>query len=247
MNCENCDIEHEGSYGSGRFCSSKCARGFSTKEKRSLINEKVSKSLNGRGHEDIKIICEECKKLVQINWRRRNQRFCSRSCSAIFKNKNRINETNEKISRAVRKAHQEGRCLSWKSRKNLEPSYPEQYFIDLFKNENISGWEREYKVGPYFIDFAFIDKKIALEIDGKQHWLNEDRIEKDKKKDILLKQEGWKVIRIKWFNPVNELNRQKLYPQIENFKIMINGKLGMDADQDVIYENQTYKEKRPIS
>jgi len=45
MNCENCQDEHEGTYGSGRFCSSKCARGFSTKEKRSLINEKVSITL----------------------------------------------------------------------------------------------------------------------------------------------------------------------------------------------------------
>ena len=43
--CENCGIEHNGSYGSGRFCSCKCARGFSTKNKRKEINEKVSKSL----------------------------------------------------------------------------------------------------------------------------------------------------------------------------------------------------------
>lgn len=45
MNCENCQDEHEGTYGSGRFCSSKCARGFSTKENRSLINKKISKTL----------------------------------------------------------------------------------------------------------------------------------------------------------------------------------------------------------
>lgn len=43
--CENCDNDHNGDYGSGRFCSSKCPRGFSTKAKRSLINEKVSKKL----------------------------------------------------------------------------------------------------------------------------------------------------------------------------------------------------------
>ncbi|MFW5988461.1 MAG: HNH endonuclease signature motif containing protein [bacterium] len=47
MKCENCGNEHDGSYGSGRFCSSKCARGFSTKSKRKEINEKVSKSLRG--------------------------------------------------------------------------------------------------------------------------------------------------------------------------------------------------------
>jgi hypothetical protein len=43
--CENCKEEHDGSYGSGRFCSIKCARGFSTKAKRKEINEKVSKKL----------------------------------------------------------------------------------------------------------------------------------------------------------------------------------------------------------
>jgi hypothetical protein len=48
IKCENCEKEHNGSYGSGRFCSSKCARGFSTKEKRKEINEKVSKTLTGR-------------------------------------------------------------------------------------------------------------------------------------------------------------------------------------------------------
>ena len=38
-NCENCKNEHDGSYGSGRFCSIKCSRGFSTKEKRKEILE----------------------------------------------------------------------------------------------------------------------------------------------------------------------------------------------------------------
>lgn len=48
MICENCGIEHTGEYGSGRFCSSKCARGFSTKSKRQEINQKVSQTLAGR-------------------------------------------------------------------------------------------------------------------------------------------------------------------------------------------------------
>jgi len=48
MKCENCESEHNGDYGSGRFCSSKCARGFSTKEKRQEINEKVGKKLRGK-------------------------------------------------------------------------------------------------------------------------------------------------------------------------------------------------------
>ena len=46
-NCENCNNTHSGTYGSGRFCNEKCARGFSTKDKRKLINEKVSLKLKG--------------------------------------------------------------------------------------------------------------------------------------------------------------------------------------------------------
>ena len=45
MKCEYCNEEHKGTYGSGRFCSVKCARGYSTKIKRKEINEKVSKTI----------------------------------------------------------------------------------------------------------------------------------------------------------------------------------------------------------
>jgi hypothetical protein len=48
MICENCSKNHNGSYGSGRFCSIKCARSFSTKNKRHEINKKVSEKLKGR-------------------------------------------------------------------------------------------------------------------------------------------------------------------------------------------------------
>ncbi len=47
MKCERCGTEHQGVYGSGRFCSPRCARGFSTASKRGEINEKVSEKLSG--------------------------------------------------------------------------------------------------------------------------------------------------------------------------------------------------------
>ena len=47
-NCENCTFEHPGTYGSGRFCSSKCARAFSTKADRQAISQRVSETLGGR-------------------------------------------------------------------------------------------------------------------------------------------------------------------------------------------------------
>ena len=48
MICENCLKQHDGTYGSGRFCSVKCARGFSTKNKRTEINKQVSEKMKGR-------------------------------------------------------------------------------------------------------------------------------------------------------------------------------------------------------
>lgn len=43
--CERCGADHDGSYGSGRFCSTKCARGFSTASSREAINKRVSEKL----------------------------------------------------------------------------------------------------------------------------------------------------------------------------------------------------------
>lgn len=46
--CEKCNIEHDGLYGSGRFCSSICSRSFSTKEKRAEINKKISETYRSK-------------------------------------------------------------------------------------------------------------------------------------------------------------------------------------------------------
>lgn len=51
-----------GTYGSGRFCSIKCARSFSTKNKRKEINEKVSKKLTEQTH---LLSCIKCGTLIE--------------------------------------------------------------------------------------------------------------------------------------------------------------------------------------
>jgi hypothetical protein len=47
--CENCTLEHDGSYGDGRFCKKGCAKSFSTKNNRSEISKKISATLRKRG------------------------------------------------------------------------------------------------------------------------------------------------------------------------------------------------------
>ena len=41
MICEYCNKEHDGKYGSGRFCNAKCARAFSTKKQRKELNKRI--------------------------------------------------------------------------------------------------------------------------------------------------------------------------------------------------------------
>ena len=49
----------------------------------------------------------------------------------------------------------------------------------------------------FVIDFAILDQKIAIEVDGT-HWHSSKKAKKrDRFKDYMLKREGWKVIRIK--------------------------------------------------
>lgn len=46
MQCERCTQKHDGSYGSGRFCSAKCARAFSTLAVREEINQRLRKPVS---------------------------------------------------------------------------------------------------------------------------------------------------------------------------------------------------------
>jgi very-short-patch-repair endonuclease len=107
--------------------------------------------------------------------------------------------TREKISESMKIAHKEGRAHNiGQSRWNNEMSYPEKFFTLVIENEfTDKKYINEFPVGIYSIDFAWVDKKRAIEIDGDQHE-KPDYKTRDKRKDKKLNEEGWKVLRIKW-------------------------------------------------
>lgn len=146
--CENCKNEHDGQYGSGRFCSSKCARGFSTKEKRSLINEKVSKKRKESAHKNVHKKCVECGNYFSIGWDKREQETCSRKCARkrLNKNPNYI----KKLSISAIRAHQEGKMKG--SKKTIRCNY-------LFENKFIRCDSKvEYVCLDYFVkNYKVID------------------------------------------------------------------------------------------
>ena len=77
-------------------------------------------------------------------------------------------------------------------------SYPESVFREYLESLGaIKGedFEQEYRVGTYRLDFAYVDEKRYVEIDGKQHLLPED-IEHDRIRDEWLEKQGWIGIRL---------------------------------------------------
>jgi very-short-patch-repair endonuclease len=96
-----------------------------------------------------------------------------------------------------------------KSRWNNEPSYPEKFFMKVIENEfNDKNYINEYPVGIYSIDFAWVDKKLAIEIDGDQHQRFEEYKLRDERKDSFLEIQGWKVLRIVWKDMFNNTKEQ---------------------------------------
>lgn len=208
MICENCNKEHDGSYGSGRFCSSKCARAFSTKIKRKEINEKVSLKLK----KNPDYFCKDCgKKLIK----KTITGYCS-NCYLTKYNKVFSTEVRTKISNANK-----GRSR-WNIHRN-QISYAERFWKKVLENNKID-FKREVAVKQadeqhcYFLDFVI--GNIDLEIDGKQH-KDADRIISDTKRDEYLTSLGFKVYRIEW-NEINSTTGKLLMKEkIRKFLIFI--------------------------
>lgn len=85
------------------------------------------------------------------------------------------------------------------SRWNNEQSYPEKFFSLVIENEfDEKNYRTEFSIGKYALDFAWVDKKKAIEIDGEQHYRFEEYRVRDNKKDQLCEELGWKILRIRW-------------------------------------------------
>ena len=95
--------------------------------------------------------------------------------------------------------------------------------IEIFKQYGVTGWRRNYPVKGH-PDFVFLDKKIAIFVDGcfwhghdcrntkpennKEYWEKKQmgNITHDKEVTALFQNRGWKVLRI-W---ECELNKSKV-------------------------------------
>ena len=213
--CENCGCSHDGTYGSGRFCSASCARSWSSMQHRAETNKKVSQTLLRRRlankcKTDFSIrYCANCG--IKVGFRNKSGYcpHCVRKYCPVFKS----SEYREKIRQSQMRLIAAGTHKGWKSR-NIK-SYAEKFFEQVLNNNHIA-YERERYVGKYFLDFVI--GNIDLEIDGKQHQY-EERKQSDYVRDDYLRSQGYFVYRIRW----NEIN-------FSDGKEMIKGKIDLLLD-----------------
>ena len=188
MNCKYCDKELKPNGNSHQtFCKMNPNRKSKSGENNGMFGKK------GKGsNQFIKAKIEG--RIIEVSEETREK------LSIASKGRILTDEHKSKISNSMKDAHKEG--IAWnigRSRWNNKKSYPEEFFTLVIENEFIDkNYTCEFNVGIYSIDFAWVDKKLAIEIDGDQHQRFQEVIDRDKRKDDLLLSKDWKVLRIKW-------------------------------------------------
>lgn len=130
--------------------------------------------------------------------------------------KHHSEETKKKISKSQRDYLIKNGLNRWSNAHSSERSYPEIFFKEIFKDVCIEQYI--IKGLPYKIDFADVNNKIAIEVDGEQHYVDNELCERDKIRDNKINEFGWKVIRIRWssFQKLSQDERKTHIKEIFN-------------------------------
>ena len=118
MKCEYCGLEITEKWGSGRFCSRKCANSFSsskrTEESIKISREKLAKIgkqkrlLKEIENNKIKRFCKNCNNEYYGSWSKWVQsEFCCKECARSYSTKIKRKEISEKIRNKLK-----GRCYT---------------------------------------------------------------------------------------------------------------------------------------
>ena len=241
--CENCSKEHDGSYGSGRFCSDHCRRAYCVKQRkvvkcnwsRNKPKEggweckcgklfRTRKELYEHGHESGHIktrlrtcICEHCNESY-VGLKKDHLKICKelphgkhvytdaeRLRVSIFM-KNFYKEHTEKCSWKYNTKFISSPC------EHLKEILKQQF--DIVEEYTDIRWEHNYS-----LDIAILDKKIAIEVNGNQHYnSNGNLTEYYLKRNTYLESFGWKVFNVYYKDCYNDEIVEKLTNEIKNDK-----------------------------
>lgn len=142
------------------------------------------------------------------------------TCSDECRRKHNSNMAKRTVARTMAN----GTFKGWMTR-NIR-SYAEKFWENVLDNNSIK-YISEYRIPQkdnaknYFFDFYIElgDRKIDLEIDGKQHAV---RQEHDAIRDAYVKSLGIEVYRIKWNNINSDSGKELMNEKIESFLRFVN-------------------------
>lgn len=211
--CPRCQVDH---LKIGTFCSRACAnsRSWSDADKLKKSIVALSSAAIKESGKNKRVLthgqfgptreCLGCRELT-------TRRFCTFACYQTSQWKK------DNLSLKLKESHANGHP-GW-SHKNDDPkrrTYPERWFASAIINDDeLSTYNvvEQLHVGKYWIDFAFMNQRIAVEIDGSQHDLPDVRA-KDKVRDAYLTSQGWTMHRMPWkaifANPQDMMMQLKL-------------------------------------
>lgn len=222
--CEYCGKIMTSFYGTGRFCSPSCARSFCqtfvdySVVSQSLLHhfELLGKTEHSRVRSKEEKFCIRCGKQLRYD---NKSGYCG-DCIKSAPERSQIRIQAGK--KGIETKRKNGTLVGWQKR-NVQ-SYSESFWQRVLDNNHIDYRGPNYPVkkrdrkNNYFLDF-FIevgDKKIDLEIDGKQHKYP-DRAQKDKIRDEYLTSIGFIVYRIDWNEIKSEVGKQLMQEKIDRF------------------------------
>lgn len=231
--CEQCGKEHNGSYGSGKFCSKKCRYQFIGRQSNMTMGVRGTKKCNFKTRRSPygTWTCRKCNLVFET--RSKLLEHCHEThpiSSGSSWNRGLTKESDERVSRYVKTCRERNHYRSFWKGKNIsethrskisksmkrfckdnpdkvpyvlhhssKESYPERYFKETFLREGFPKFEQDKRVSGYFLDFAFLESKKFVEIDGEQHYRDVRIVEHDKARTSDLLKTEWRCIcRIRW-------------------------------------------------
>jgi very-short-patch-repair endonuclease len=75
-----------------------------------------------------------------------------------------------------------------------EDTRAEAYLWNALRAHRLGGWKwkRQLPSGPFFLDFACVEARLVVEVDGGRH---AEQLDDDSRRTAFLEAAGWRVIR----------------------------------------------------